>query len=212
MTPDPFESFIEAQLQQHLGPLVGSAIAPSAGRFAAAAVSAGISASAGGGLLGALSTKSAAAIAAVSIAAGGGGAVAATVATGSANPTVWGQQVKAAVDGCKADLGPHDHGIGKCVSDFASGQLPVAAPAPVATGTVTPAHGTPSAAPEHKTGTPKAASPKAATPKPSPSPSGSDHEKKDQEKDKRDEGERHGHGDSHGDSGRMGQPSPMPAN
>ena len=44
---DPFEAIIEAQLNLHLGPLVGSAIPPVAGRFAAAGVGAGISASAG---------------------------------------------------------------------------------------------------------------------------------------------------------------------
>jgi hypothetical protein len=113
---DPFESFIEAQLHQHLGPLVGNAIPPHAGRFAAAAVGAGISASAGSSLFAALSTKTAAGIAAASIAAGGGGAVAATVATGSSNPAVWGRQVQAAVTQCKTELSPGERGVGHCVS------------------------------------------------------------------------------------------------
>jgi hypothetical protein len=113
---DPFEAFIEAQLNQHLGPLVGSAIPPAAGRFAAAAVGAGISASAGSGLLAAITTKTAAGIAAAGLAAGGGGAVAATVATGSSNPVVWEQQVEAAVTQCKTELSPGERGVGHCVS------------------------------------------------------------------------------------------------
>jgi hypothetical protein len=113
---DPFEAFIEAQLNRHLGPLVGSAIPPSAGRFAAAAVGAGISASAGSGLLAAISTKTAAALAAAGLAAGGGGAVAATVTTGSSNPVVWEQQVEAVVTQCKTELSPGERGVGHCVS------------------------------------------------------------------------------------------------
>jgi hypothetical protein len=113
---DPFEAFIEAQLSQHLGPLVGSAMPPAAGRFAAAAVGAGISASAGSGLLAAITTKTAAGLAAAGLAAGGGGAVAATVATGSSNPVVWEQQVQAAVTQCKTELSPGERGVGHCVS------------------------------------------------------------------------------------------------
>jgi hypothetical protein len=129
---DPFEAFIEAQLQQHLGPLVGSAIPPAAGRFAAAAVGAGISASAGSGLLAALSTKTAAFLAAAGLAAGGGGAVAATVATGSSNPVVWGEQVQAAVTQCKTELSPGERGVGHCVSHIVSAQQELL-PSPSAT-------------------------------------------------------------------------------
>jgi hypothetical protein len=56
-----------------------------------------------------------------------GGAVAAaavTVAgaatTGSLNPVVWGQQVTQQVSSCKSKLAAGDHGIGDCVSQFAS--------------------------------------------------------------------------------------------
>ena len=113
---DPFETFIEAQLKGHLGPLVGSAVPPSAGRFAAAAVGAGISASAGSGIFAALSTKTAAGIVAVGLAAGGGGALAATYATGSASPSEWGQQVRAVVTECRTQLSPGERGIGHCVT------------------------------------------------------------------------------------------------
>ena len=40
--------------------------------------------------------------------------------TGSVNPVVWGQQVKQTVADCKAKLSDGQHGIGDCVSDFAS--------------------------------------------------------------------------------------------
>ena len=129
---DPFEAFIETQLNRHLGPLVGSAIPPSAGRFAAAAVGAGISASAGTGLFAALSTKTAAFLAAAGLAAGGGGAVAATVATGSSNPVVWEQQVQAAVTQCKTELSPGERGVGHCVSHIDSAQQELL-PSPAAT-------------------------------------------------------------------------------
>jgi hypothetical protein len=130
---DPFETFIEAQLNQHLGPLVGSAIPPAASRFAAVAAL-GISASAGSGLFAAITTKTAAVIAAAGLAVGGGGAVAATVTTGSSNPVVWEQQVAAAVTQCKTELSPGERGVGHCVSTVVSAQqelLP--SPTPTAT-------------------------------------------------------------------------------
>jgi len=40
--------------------------------------------------------------------------------TGSLNPADWGQQVKQQVDTCKAELASGQHGIGDCVSSFAS--------------------------------------------------------------------------------------------
>jgi hypothetical protein len=134
---DPFETFIEAQLNHHLGPLVGSAIPPAASRFAAAALGAGISASAGSGLFAAITTKTAAGIAAASLAVGGGGAVAATVTTGSSNPVVWEQQVQAAVTQCKTELAPGERGVGHCVSHVVSAQQDLL-PSPVATATPGP--------------------------------------------------------------------------
>jgi hypothetical protein len=40
--------------------------------------------------------------------------------TGSADPANWGQQVRQQVIACKAALETGEHGIGKCVSAFAS--------------------------------------------------------------------------------------------
>ena len=48
------------------------------------------------------------------------GAAAETVITGSADPSVWGQQVKLQVEACKDKLSAGQHGIGDCVSDFTS--------------------------------------------------------------------------------------------
>lgn len=60
------------------------------------------------------------AIAAVAAAAAAG-AVTATAVTGSPNPQVWGQQVAEKVEACKAAMATNGkHGIGECVSDFAS--------------------------------------------------------------------------------------------
>ena len=46
------------------------------------------------------------------------GAGGATAATGSVNPVVWGQQVRAIVTQCKTERSPGERGIGHCVSDF----------------------------------------------------------------------------------------------
>ncbi len=46
--------------------------------------------------------------------------VAGVTTTGSLNPVVWGQQVQEQVETCKANLTDGQHGIGDCVSDFAS--------------------------------------------------------------------------------------------
>lgn len=64
----------------------------------------------------AAAAKAIAAVAAVAAA----GAVTATAVTGSPNPQVWGQKVEAQVELCKAQLKTGQHGIGDCVSDFAS--------------------------------------------------------------------------------------------
>jgi hypothetical protein len=51
------------------------------------------------------------------------GAATETVVTGSANPSVWGQQVKLQVEACKDKLAAGNlakHGIGECMSEFTS--------------------------------------------------------------------------------------------
>ena len=87
------------------------------------------------GVLGSLMSKGAVGLVAAALAVGGGGAVIAAAATGSANPMHWGQQVREAVETCKAQFGDADHSqsdafrdahptsgprnVGQCVSAFA---------------------------------------------------------------------------------------------
>src|SRR6266536_6389874 len=63
-------------------------------------------------------SKVAIAATAATLAAGGGVGAKAAV-TGNPNPFNWGHQVKEKVVTCKQDLAAGQHGIGKCVSDFA---------------------------------------------------------------------------------------------
>jgi len=68
----------------------------------------------------AATAKSKVAVAATAVALAAGGTVGAKAAvTGNANPFQWGQQVKQKVVTCKQSLKPGEHGIGKCVSEFA---------------------------------------------------------------------------------------------
>ncbi|HEV8622550.1 MAG TPA: hypothetical protein VGR33_06630 [Actinomycetota bacterium] len=68
----------------------------------------------------ATAAKSKVAIAATAAALATGGGVAAKAAiTGDANPFHWGHQVRQQVVSCQNNLGPDEHGIGQCVSDFA---------------------------------------------------------------------------------------------
>jgi hypothetical protein len=54
------------------------------------------------------------------------GAATEVAVTGSLNPTNWGQQVKTQVGACKASAAALGlHGIGECVSDFASSKARV---------------------------------------------------------------------------------------
>ena len=61
--------------------------------------------------------------------------VAGAATSGSLNPANWGRQVQHRVTECKAELGSSQHGIGDCVSPFASQQGP-------ATSTAAPQQGT----------------------------------------------------------------------
>ncbi len=65
-----------------------------------------------------VSAKGAIGLTVAALALGTAGAEAAI--TGSANPSNWGQQVVQQVQKCKDALAPGSHGIGECVSTFAS--------------------------------------------------------------------------------------------
>jgi uncharacterized membrane protein YgcG len=112
-----FDVWLERELRQHASAAVGSNPLPSQARYHAVAIA--------GTALGAISfailstkTVTAAALSVVAIVAAG--ATTEAVITHSANPAVWGQQVVQQVDKCKAALPPGSHGIGECVSSFAS--------------------------------------------------------------------------------------------
>jgi len=68
----------------------------------------------------ALGLKLATGLAIAAFAAVAAGATTEVAVTGSLNPADWGQQVKTTVADCKAKLAAGEHGIGDCVSDFAT--------------------------------------------------------------------------------------------
>src|SRR4029077_6782974 len=115
--PGDFESELERELHRILDPIAAAPIpfrrAPSSGGIMKKRLLGGIGAALGVKVL----TGIAVAAAAVVVA----GAATEVATTGSLNPANWGQQVKQQVSDCKASaarLGVH--GIGECVSDFAS--------------------------------------------------------------------------------------------
>ena len=97
-----FDAWLERELQRQLNAVAPRSPRPAQARYQAAMPSRRY------GLLRILPAVAAA------------GAVTATAVTGSPNPQVWGQQVKAQVESCKDLLHTGQHGIGDCVSDFAS--------------------------------------------------------------------------------------------
>jgi len=129
------ERLLEQQLQQAAGKLQGPS--PFAGQSAyhAAFAAGGLALSPISSILAFVTTKTAIAAAAATIVVGG--AAVGTVATGSPNPTVWGQAVVTAVQGCKTAEATLDatasgartkgsqasaarQNVGQCVSAFAS--------------------------------------------------------------------------------------------
>lgn len=66
------------------------------------------------------SVKAATGLTVAVVAAGAAGAAGEAAITQSANPSDWGQQVVQQVQRCEAVLVPGSHGIGECVSTFAS--------------------------------------------------------------------------------------------
>ena len=101
-----FDQWLEAELSRTLTPIVGQPARPGQARYQTVShrrLS--------------MSRKAIVGLAAATMAVAGSGVLAA--ASGSLNPQVWGEQVKGAVQTCKAELQPGQHGIGACVSAFA---------------------------------------------------------------------------------------------
>lgn len=115
---DSFDTWLGGQLQQHASVTAGPSPMPVQAEYHAAhAAGAGhLSFLAKAAAL--LTTKAAIGVAASVLVVSAAGSEA--VITGSFNPTDWGQQVVKQVNHCKDALAPGSHGIGQCVSSFAS--------------------------------------------------------------------------------------------
>jgi hypothetical protein len=114
---DSFDTWLGEQLQHHASAGEGPSPMPVQARYHAAHVKAGhMSFLAKAAAL--LTTKGAIGVAASVLVVSAAGSEAAI--TGSFNPTDWGQQVVQQVNKCKDALAPGSHGIGQCVSSFAS--------------------------------------------------------------------------------------------
>jgi len=111
-----FDNLIEHELERSVGRLQGPSPAPAQSAYHAAAT--GGSMSGFSSFTDAASVKVGVALATAALMVAGG-AVAASAATGSADPGVWGKTVTAAVSSCKDKLADGQHGIGSCVSAVA---------------------------------------------------------------------------------------------
>jgi hypothetical protein len=111
------DHLLEQELQKNVGGLVGPSPSPAQSAYHLFAIG-GKSVSLLSSITAVASTKAAAGLATAALVVGGG-SVAASAATGSTSPGVWGKTVTAAVATCKGDLKPGEHGIGPCVSAVA---------------------------------------------------------------------------------------------
>ena len=128
------ERLLEQALQQAAGKLQGPSPLAGQSAYHAALAAGGLALSPISSILAFVTTKTAIAAAAATIVVGG--AAVGTVATGSANPTAWGQAVVTAVQGCKTAEATLDatatgartsgsqasaarQNVGQCVSAFA---------------------------------------------------------------------------------------------
>jgi len=117
---DPgFDRWLDSQLQQHASRHVGPSPLPAQAPYHAAYVKAGTHMPLIAKIAAVLTTKAAIGVAAATLAVGAAG-VSESAITGSTNPSDWGNQVVKQVNTCKDALAPGSHGIGECVSSFAS--------------------------------------------------------------------------------------------
>jgi hypothetical protein len=117
---DPgFDRWLDSQLQQHAATHVGPSPLPAQAPYHAAYVKAGTPMPLIAKIAALLTTKAAIGVAAATLAVGAAG-VSESAITGSTNPSDWGKQVVKQVNTCKDALAPGSHGIGQCVSSFAS--------------------------------------------------------------------------------------------
>ncbi len=113
-----FDRWLEQQLQTQAVKQSGPSPMPAQAHYHAAYLQGGPHMSALAHAVSVVSAKGAIGLTVAALALGTAGAEAAI--TGSANPSNWGQQVVQQVQKCKDSLAPGSHGIGECVSTFAS--------------------------------------------------------------------------------------------
>jgi hypothetical protein len=115
---DSFDTWLDEQLQHHASASEGPSPMPVQAQYHAAHVKAAGHMSFLAKAAALLSTKAAIGVAASVLVVSAAGTEA--VITGSFNPGDWGTQVVQQVNKCKVALAPGAHGIGQCVSSFAS--------------------------------------------------------------------------------------------
>jgi hypothetical protein len=116
---ESFDQWLGQQLQQHASAHGGPSPLPAQAQYHTAFVQGAVHVSLLANVGAALTTKAAIGFTASVLAVGAAGAGEAVI-TGSTNPGDWGKQVVEQVKDCKAALAPGSHGIGQCVSEFAS--------------------------------------------------------------------------------------------
>jgi uncharacterized membrane protein YebE (DUF533 family) len=145
---DSFDQWLGQQLQQHASANAGPSPMPAQAQYQASFVGGAVHVPFLAKVAAVLGTKAAMAVAAGALAVGAASAGEAVI-TGSFNPGDWGQQVVQQVNTCKDALAPDSHGIGDCVSSFASQHGKTVSSEHRATPTTTPSHG-----PAHTPGAP----------------------------------------------------------
>jgi type IV secretory pathway TrbL component len=114
-----FDQWLGQELRLHASANTGPNPLPAQAQYQAAYVNGAVSIPLLAKVGAVLTTKAAIGVTAGVLAVGAAGASEAAI-TGSANPSDWGKQVVKQVNDCKAALAPGTHGIGECVSSFAS--------------------------------------------------------------------------------------------
>ena len=114
-----FDNWLQSQLKQHASTHSGPSPLPAQAQYHAAYLQGGVHLPLLAKVAAVLTTKAAIGVAAAALAVGAAG-VSESVITGSTSPSDWGRQVVKQVNDCKSALAPGSHGIGQCVSAFAS--------------------------------------------------------------------------------------------
>ena len=115
-----FDQWLEQQLQNQAAGHSGPSPLPAHAQYHAAYLQGGLHMSVLATAATLVSTKGAIGLTVAALAIGAAGAGSEAAITGSANPSDWGQQVVQQVQKCKTALAAGTHGIGDCVSSFAS--------------------------------------------------------------------------------------------